>query len=182
MNNGGCDQNALCSHDKNTFAVVCTCKTGYTNVGTADAVKCEGKFDSPRSMLHTLTPFHIDSCKVNNGECDKNAKCSHDQATFAVVCTCKTGYTNVGTDGKVKCEGNILFNIKSIHPVLLQIAVMLIMVAVIRMQPVHMTRIRSLWFAYVRLDIRMLEPVALSSVMVSFLKDLFALNYAFNSR
>ena len=42
MNNGGCDKNAACTHDKDSFAVVCTCKTGYTNVGTATAVKCEG--------------------------------------------------------------------------------------------------------------------------------------------
>ena len=54
-----------------------------------------------------------DSCNVNNGGCDKNAACTHDSKTFAVICTCKTGYTNVGTEGVVKCEGqsdpNILF-------------------------------------------------------------------------
>ena len=50
-------------------------------------------------------PSILDSCNVNNGGCDKNADCSHDKTTFAVVCTCKTGYSNVGTDGIVKCDG-----------------------------------------------------------------------------
>ena len=47
-----------------------------------------------------------DSCNVNNGNCDPYATCSHDRETFAVVCKCKTGYTNVGTMKEVKCEGN----------------------------------------------------------------------------
>ena len=47
-----------------------------------------------------------DSCLVQNGGCDVNAACSHDAKCFAVVCTCKTGYTNVGKDVKVVCQGN----------------------------------------------------------------------------
>lgn len=47
----------------------------------------------------------IDSCDVDNGGCDKNADCSHQKKTFAVVCTCKMGYTNIGKDGKVECKG-----------------------------------------------------------------------------
>ena len=57
------------------------------------------------SAAQALFSYTIDSCNVNNGGCDKNAVCSHDKATFAVVCTCKTGYTNVGSDNTVKCDG-----------------------------------------------------------------------------
>ena len=60
------------------------------------------KFD--RGMIAFIV-FCLDSCKVNNGGCHKNADCSHDKTTFAVVCTCKTGYTNVGGKDRVICEG-----------------------------------------------------------------------------
>lgn len=50
----------------------------------------------------------VDSCDVNNGGCDPNAECSHD-ATNAVKCTCKTGYTNTGSDFNVVCTGNIRY-------------------------------------------------------------------------
>ena len=43
VDNGGCDCNAICSHDPKTFATVCTCKTGYTNTGSAVNVTCTGK-------------------------------------------------------------------------------------------------------------------------------------------
>ena len=46
-----------------------------------------------------------DSCKVNNGNCDENADCSHDTVTFAVICTCKNGYSNTGTNAVVRCTG-----------------------------------------------------------------------------
>ena len=48
----------------------------------------------------------LDSCQVNNGGCDPNAACSHDSATNAVKCTCKTGYANTGTGAAVVCTGN----------------------------------------------------------------------------
>lgn len=47
----------------------------------------------------------LDSCEVDNGGCGKNADCSHEKKSFSVVCVCKTGYTNVGKDGNVVCEG-----------------------------------------------------------------------------
>lgn len=47
-----------------------------------------------------------DSCRVNNGGCDKNANCSHDPTTNAVRCVCKTGYTNTGSGSVVVCTGN----------------------------------------------------------------------------
>ena len=89
VNNGGCDTNAVCSHDTTTNAVKCTCKTGYTNTGTGSTVVC------------------TDSCQVNNGGCDPNAACSHDAVSNVVVCTCKTGYTNTGANSTVVCTGNI---------------------------------------------------------------------------
>ena len=104
VNNGGCDKHADCTHDSKTFAVVCTCKTGYTNVGTGGVVKCEGTLTCWKLYFSHQVSI-VDSCNVNNGGCDKNAACSHDKDTFAVVCTCKTGYTNVGSGSTVKCEG-----------------------------------------------------------------------------
>ena len=53
--------------------------------------------------------FSLDSCQVNNGGCDPCATCSHDAATNSVVCTCKTGYTNTGSDSTVVCTGKIEF-------------------------------------------------------------------------
>ena len=47
----------------------------------------------------------IDSCLVKNGGCDCNAVCSHDSKTNAVLCNCKTGYTNTGSDSNVICTG-----------------------------------------------------------------------------
>ncbi|CAF3032031.1 unnamed protein product, partial [Rotaria socialis] len=76
VNNAGCDANAVCSHDAKTNAVVCTCKTGYTNTGSGANIVC------------------TDSCAVNNGGCGASATCSYDATTNAVKCTCKTGYTN----------------------------------------------------------------------------------------
>ena len=107
MNNGGCDTNAFCSHENKTFSVVCTCKTGYTNVGTAPSVVCTGQIMIiPLRHQHIACRLCTDSCLVKNGGCDGNATCSHNTTTNAVVCTCKTGYTNTGSDSKVICTGN----------------------------------------------------------------------------
>ncbi|CAF1604945.1 unnamed protein product [Rotaria magnacalcarata] len=78
QNNGGCGPNALCSENRTTTAITCTCKIGYTNTGNATNVVC------------------TDSCTVNNGDCDPNADCSHEPKGHAVKCTCKAGYTNTG--------------------------------------------------------------------------------------
>lgn len=43
VENGGCDTNAICSHDSKTNAVKCTCKTGYTNTGSSSNVICKGE-------------------------------------------------------------------------------------------------------------------------------------------
>ena len=47
----------------------------------------------------------VDSCLVENGGCGKHAICSHDAESNEVRCTCKTGYTNVGTDTTTDCTG-----------------------------------------------------------------------------
>ena len=43
VNNGGCDINAICSHNASNNAAQCTCKTGYTNTGSSSNVICTGK-------------------------------------------------------------------------------------------------------------------------------------------
>ena len=43
VKNGGCDANAACSHDPSNNQVLCTCKTGYTNTGSASNVNCTGR-------------------------------------------------------------------------------------------------------------------------------------------
>ena len=53
-----------------------------------------------------MIEFLADACDVKNGGCDVNAICSHANGTYAVVCTCKTGYTNTGTGSTVNCTGN----------------------------------------------------------------------------
>ena len=49
----------------------------------------------------------IDACQVKNGECDLNAICSHDGITNAIICTCKTGYVNTGSQSNVTCTGEL---------------------------------------------------------------------------
>ncbi|CAF2019550.1 unnamed protein product [Rotaria magnacalcarata] len=75
-NNGGCGKNALCSENRKTSAIKCTCKTGYTNTGSAVHVVCK------------------DSCTIKNGGCGPHAACSHHAKTNAVQCTKKAGHTN----------------------------------------------------------------------------------------
>ena len=52
--------------------------------------------------------YFLDSCQVNEGGCDLNAICSHNTTTNAVICTCKAGYTNSGSQSTVVCKGKIL--------------------------------------------------------------------------
>lgn len=107
VNNGGCDNNAVCSHDSNTNAVKCTCKVGYTNTGSESNVVCTGdRKYIYRKHVAILSSCFADSCLVKNGGCDPNAVCSHEQTTNAVKCTCKTGYTNTGSDSNVVCTGD----------------------------------------------------------------------------
>ncbi|CAF4345997.1 unnamed protein product, partial [Rotaria magnacalcarata] len=75
-NNGGCGKNALCSENRKTSAIKCTCKTGYTNTGSAVHFVCK------------------DSCTIKNGGCGPRAACSHHAKTNAVRCTKKAGHTN----------------------------------------------------------------------------------------
>ena len=108
MNNGGCDSNALCSFDITANTIKCTCKVGYSNTGTGSTVVCTGKASFFNESSSTKS-FHIcisDSCKVNNGGCGCRATCSHDSYTYAVKCTCKTGYTNTGSGSSFVCTGN----------------------------------------------------------------------------
>lgn len=44
VNNGGCGQNTVCSHEPETFAVKCACAPGFVNVGEGDNLKCEGNY------------------------------------------------------------------------------------------------------------------------------------------
>ena len=106
VNNGGCDANAVCSRDSTTGACRCTCKTGYTNTGTAPSVVCAGRRRSSCKIRSSFVPLHCqDSCQVNNGGCGANTVCSHDSTTYAVKCSCKVGYTNTGSTSNVICTG-----------------------------------------------------------------------------
>ena len=42
INNGGCGDNTICSHDSATYAVRCRCKIGYTNTGSSARLNCTG--------------------------------------------------------------------------------------------------------------------------------------------
>ena len=56
----------------------------------------------------SLLSLDTDSCHVNNGGCGPHASCSQDPSTYAVKCTCQTGYTNTGSDSAVNCTGIVL--------------------------------------------------------------------------
>ena len=113
MNNGGCDVNAICSHTPKTNAPKCTCKTGYTNVGCTCNIICKGIVQSDKNHyginLKYLSMFLSLKivAQVNNGGCEVNAICSHDKTTNDVKCTCKTGYTNTGSQTNINCTGMI---------------------------------------------------------------------------
>ena len=80
VTNGGCDVNAICTHDLTSNGVVCTCKTGFTNTGSATNVTCTGEIsiliaECCRTTL-TVVSVLLDTCLVSNGGCDSNAVCS----------------------------------------------------------------------------------------------------------
>lgn len=108
VNNGGCDPYATCSQDEETNSVKCTCKPGFTNTGTECHVKCEG-IVCIVYLVFTNHKHYLDSCKIDNGGCPEFSTCFHDDQTNAVKCNCNTGYTNVGTDCHVQCQGKIHF-------------------------------------------------------------------------
>ena len=123
-------------------------------------------------LLSPNIPHISDSCTVNNGGCDKNADCSHDKTTFAVVCTCKTGYTNVGTPTAVKCEGSrtdtfLSSNLSSCSSSI-QIVAMLKMVVAIPTQSVHMIQQQTLSSVLVKRVIQMWALPLTFAVEVSF--------------
>ena len=66
------------------------------------------RYSIPHMIMKSISSVNIllDSCDVKNGGCGKYADCCHDPKTNEVVCKCKTGYTNVGKDGKTECKGN----------------------------------------------------------------------------
>ena len=108
VNNGGCDSNAICSHDGSTNEVICTCKVGYTNTGSESRVNCTGMYfcvNNPRQWSESFPFLLTDSCLVSNGGCDVNADCSHDTTTNAVKCTCKTGYVSNTAGTTPACIG-----------------------------------------------------------------------------
>ena len=43
VKNGGCHANATCSYSATNNVITCTCKTGFTNTGSATNVTCTGK-------------------------------------------------------------------------------------------------------------------------------------------
>ena len=58
----------------------------------------------------------LDSCLVDNGQCDPNATCSHNATTNAVVCTCNIGFTDIGSGSgsDVRCIGMLLNRVAQI--------------------------------------------------------------------
>lgn len=105
VDNGGCTENSKCSHDSTTNACKCTCKTGYTNTGSDSNVVCTGAMNCLNRR--DTSCLIVDSCRVNNGGCPENSKCAHDDSTNACTCTCKVGYTDMGSASNVMCVGKI---------------------------------------------------------------------------
>jgi hypothetical protein len=72
---------------------------------TAQVMKCTETGDVQNVSVWILCIVTSDSCKVNNGGCDRNADCTHNTTTFAVKCICKTGYVNTGCVCNAFCIG-----------------------------------------------------------------------------
>ena len=49
--------------------------------------------------------FIVDKCRVNNGGCGRNARCTVHKSTGRVNCKCHKGYVNVGKGGRCDCRG-----------------------------------------------------------------------------
>ena len=47
----------------------------------------------------------VDKCRVNNGGCGRNARCTVHKSTGRVICKCHKGYINVGKAGRCDCRG-----------------------------------------------------------------------------
>ena len=110
VNNGGCDVNAICSRDPTTNVAKCTCKSGYINTGSTSNVVCTGIRDELSTEMNndpTLDSSRIVvvCCNINNGGCDVNAFCSQNRTSNTLTCTCKLGFTNVGSATNVTCKG-----------------------------------------------------------------------------
>ena len=54
VKNGGCHANASCAYKNSDDVVVCTCKTGFTNTGSATEVICAG----PTGVERASMPSH----------------------------------------------------------------------------------------------------------------------------
>lgn len=83
----------------------------YISATLRDFNSTSATFDWITFSKWSRTDLHFrchvsEDCDVNNGGCDANAKCSHDPKTYAVLCTCKPGYVNVGVGSVVVCKGN----------------------------------------------------------------------------
>ena len=104
VNNGGCGRNARCTVHKSTGQVICKCHKGYINVGKGGRCDCRGM--SPRySDCGYKCFFIVDKCRVNNGGCGRNARCTVHKSTGRVICKCHKGYVNVGKGGRCDCRG-----------------------------------------------------------------------------
>ena len=108
--NGGCDNNATCSHDSPIDVANCTCKPGYRDSDPSPTnVVCIGKSFCLWGIrcIEYMRLDNLDLCEYKNGGCDNNATCSHDSPIDVANCTCKPGYrdsdpspTNVVCIGK----------------------------------------------------------------------------------
>lgn len=117
VKNGGCARNAICSYNLTTHAVICTCRIGFTNTGSGSNMTCTGNVTKISNWDSMSGLIPLDSCKIKNGGCDKNAKCSHVKTTNAVKCTCNVGFVNVGSDSQVICKREFFWNIGAMRDV-----------------------------------------------------------------
>ena len=61
------------------------------------------------SWIECISLKTLDKCEVNNGGCDNNATCSHNNSNSdLLICTCNPGYMNVDTGTNVLCVGMFL--------------------------------------------------------------------------
>ena len=59
-----------------------------------------------------LSSSDVDECVTNNHDCDDNAMCINTVGSFH--CTCKMGYTGVGTEGNCTSKVSAFQNLNSV--------------------------------------------------------------------
>jgi len=94
VNNGGCEKQAVCVFDGKPQASHCECAPGYISNSTKVNIYRK-ETNAPAGNTSKLFCEVLDICKIDNGNCSKNAQC-RPSAPGQRQCRCKAGFVGNG--------------------------------------------------------------------------------------